>query len=825
MFGETPRKVARFILKFRWPIILINTLVLVLLLATFAKRGQLFQEHVEYMTVLRNNPLTKNPDHIAPTPIFNSDYHVWFDENNQELKAFDEFQKIFSKDDNLIVVVIAQNGDIFTNDNLKSLKFLTDQAWTVPYVARVDGLTNFNYTYVDDDDLLVEDFIDETPFAPKQLIEKKKLALADSLLPHFVISPKGDITQIQLRVIIPPDFPTGNLATKAGIEAVVAKITQKQVADENGQLVANPHYNPNLEIRLAGTVMLSSAFQAFALKDMRTLMPAMFIFIMIVLFISLRSFWGTISPILLLISSVFFPIALFVGLLQFSLNNATMNVIQMLIAVAIADSVHILAIFYRGLRNGLDKKAAVTFTVEKNFLPCLITSLTTAIGFFSLTLQDIPPFRDLGLFGGVGTLYAFMASTFTLPAFLSILPFKRKKIDLKQIETHESKGYEGLVDFIIKYQSLIRIVALLSIIAAVYFIFQIKVDNNAVKYFAKHTSFRQATHYIDENIIGVNPVEFSFDSGEENGIYEPAFLKSIERFQAYIASHPEYNITYVSGITDIIKRINQTMHGNNPTYYKIPEQGETTAAGDSIDARKLIAQYMLLYQMSLPQGMELTNQIDLRNQITRVTAFTRSTSSFKMLEDMKTIKKWMHENMPSIEVETVGVAIMFGQLFKIAIPGMLKSLAVSLFFITIALMVTFRSVKIGLYSMIPNIWPIAFMFGIIGLTGITVNMSVATVGMITLGIAVDDTVHFLTKYLRGAREGKGQRYAILYSLRQVAAPLFFTSIILLAGFGSLLRSDFVLNSDLGLYCGGIIALALLADFILLPAVILKFDKS
>ncbi len=824
MFGSTPRRIGEFVLKHRWLIILSNIILLVAVLAGVMNRGKTFQAHIEYMQAIRNNPLIADSSHVDPPPFFDADYHVFFDADNPEMVAYDQFQEIYAKEDNLIMVFVAKDGDVFTNENLASLQYLTDGAWTVPYVNRVDGLSNFNYTYVDDDDLLVEDFIVDLPLSSAGLAEKKRLALSDPLMPHFLVSKKGDITQVQLRVIIPKAFPTGHLEARAGVEALVAQITHVEIPDESGNLIANPHYNPNVEIRLSGTVMLNTAFQEFAQNDVQNLLPLMFIFIMVVLTISIRSFWGTVSPIVLLLTAVVFPIGLFVGILQFSLTNPSTNVVQMLVAVAIADAVHVLTIFYRGLRNGLDKRGSVIFTVEKNFLPCLITSLTTAIGFYCIMFQSIPPFRDLGLFAGTGTLYAFFASVFTLPAFLSLLPFKRREVDEAAIKAYEGRGYERLTDFVVAYQKPIRLTALVTTAVALYFIFQIKVDNTAVKYFEEGTEFRTATQYIDNNIIGVNPIEFNFDSGEDYGIYDPQYLKKIEAFQNYIAARPEYSITYVSGITDIVKRINQTMHGNDPAYYRIPESGEVTADGEAIDAKKLIAQYMLLYQMSLPQGMELTSQIDIRNRSTRVTAYVRSISSFELLSNVKEINGWIATNIPSVNAIAVGVPMMFGRLMALAIPSMLRSLVISFIFITAILMLTFKSVRIGLFSMIPNVWPLAVVFGGIGALGIKVNMSVAVVGLITLGIAVDDTVHFLTKYLHGKHEGHNQRDALQFAFRQVAAPLVFTSVILVAGFGSLTQSQFVLNSDMALYCTIVIALALFADFILLPATILRFDK-
>ena len=169
MFGNAPQKIAQFVLKYRWPIIIVNNLFVILLIIGLAQRGKTFSEHEEYMRVVQNNPLAKDENHVSPPPFFDGDYHVWFDADNSEMLAYDDFQQVFSKEENLIIVAVAKNGDVFTNENLASLKLLTDESWRVPYVSRVDGLTNFNYTYVQEDELLVEDFIYSVPLTDSEL--------------------------------------------------------------------------------------------------------------------------------------------------------------------------------------------------------------------------------------------------------------------------------------------------------------------------------------------------------------------------------------------------------------------------------------------------------------------------------------------------------------------------------------------------------------------------------------------------------------------------------------------------------------------------------
>jgi predicted RND superfamily exporter protein len=822
------RNLAEATLRYRWAILLLNILALAWLLTGMAARGKEFGDHIAYMRALRESPQVADTAHVIPPPIFNADYHVWFDKDNPDLVAFDRFQKVFAKEELALVAVAAKEGDIFDNRHLATLRTLTERFWTVPYVNRVDGLVNFNYTTADGDELLVEDFIPSTPLAEADLAEKKRVALADPILSKFLLSRDAGMTQIALRVIVPEGYPEGHIEAKRAMDSLV------QLARAE---------NPGLDFRLGGTVVMNTAFNEFAQKDSQTLVPLMFLIIILALAFLLRSFWGTVLPMGLLVTSILFPIALFVGVMGMSLNNASVNVVQILVTIAIADSVHILTIFFQGMKQGMKRNEAIVHTFQVNFIPCLITSATTAAGFFSLLLQDVPPFRDLGLFAGAGSLYAFLASVFTLPALLSLIPFRaRAKAAAPATGSAGAAATPqpaagspdrgallpqwpvAWVDRIDRRKKSIAWASLFLALASLGLFTRLVVDSSAVKFFSEETEFRQATEYIDGNIIGTNPYEFGFDAGSEGGVYDPAFLKKLERFQEYLLSRPDFRFTYVSSIVDVVKRLNQTLHGGDPAYYAIPDRDSVTAEGDTLRARNLIAQYILLYTLSLPQGMDLTNQVNVDNSKARVTAFQQQLTSSRQTAVAAEINAWLDREMPEAGARTLGVPIMFGNMMEMAMPGMLKGAATSLLLITFMLVVTFRSLRAGLLSMIPNVLPVVVMYGIIGLSGYMVNLSVAVVAMITLGIAVDDTVHFMQHYLEGIRQGLPRKQAIVRSFQECGLAIVFTSIILVAGFLSLTLSDFAVNQDLGMFCSLVWVLALLAEFTVLPAIILLIGE-
>lgn len=817
------RTLGEWTLKWRWLIIVVNLAVLAVVLAGMGKRGKEFGDHMAYMQAVRENPRLVDSAHVSPPPIFDADYHVWFSKDNPDLNAFDEFQRVFAKEELGMVAVKSHSGDIFTNKNLATLRTLTEKFWTVPYVNRVDALVNFNLTTATGDELVVEDFIPAgASLSDSALAAKKAAALADPIISKFLLSKDAGMTQISLRVVAPKEDPMAHIQAKHAMDSLVNLARAE---------------NPDLEFKMGGTVVMTSAFNEYATDDFKTLVPLMFTVIIVVLSGLLRSFLGTVIPVGLLITSIAFPIALFVGMFGMSLDNASINVIQILTTIAIADSVHILTIFFQGLKLGMSKREALLYSFETNFMPCLVTWANTAVGFYSLLLQDIPPFQSLGLIAGTGTLYAFLASVFTLPAILSLFPFKPKKgtrpDDVAAAIAHDREARRkalpqwpiALVDWLDRVKKPILWISVVLTVAAGLLIFRIQVDSHAVKYFGPDTEFRQATEYIDKNIIGTNPFEFGFDAGESGGVYDPAFLKKVERFQEHLLSRPDYRFTHVSSIVDVVKRLNQTLHGGDPAFYSIPDRDSVTAEGDTLRARNLIAQYVLLYTLSLPQGMELTNQVDIDNRRARITGYQQSTTSSEQARVAEEINAWIQKEMPETGARSLGVPVMFANMMNMAMPGIIGGTGTSMFLITLLLILTFRSFKAGMLSLIPNIWPIVMLYGLVGLSGYMVNLSVAVVGMITLGIAVDDTVHFMLHYLDGIKAGMTRKRAIVQSFQECGVAILFTSVILIAGFMMLSLSDFAINRDLGMFCSLVWALALVAEFTILPAVILTFGKD
>ena len=341
---------------------------------------------------------------------------------------------------------------------------------------------------------------------------------------------------------------------------------------------------------------------------------------------------------------------------------------------------------------------------------------------------------------------------------------------------------------------------------------QNEINDEFVKYFDESVPFRVDTDYASKNLLSPYTIEFSVQSDETGGIAEPKYLNELEAFVKHLESYEQ--VSHVFTLTDTMRRLNKSMHGDDPDMYKLPE------------SRELSAQFLLLYEMSLPYGLDLNNQIDVDKSSTRITMTTVNLSSNEVLELEQSIDEWVENNLVDYKVEAASPNLMFAHIGIENAKSLMGGTTIALVVISLVLMLALRSLKIGLLSLIPNLVPMGIAFGIWGIIDGQIGMSVSIVAGMTMGIVVDDTVHFLSKYLRARREkGYDTQAACLYAFTHVGQALIVTTMVLVAGFLVLAMSSFKMNGDMGLVTALTIAIALVIDFLLLPPLLMYFDKN
>jgi len=723
-----------------------------------------------------------------------TNYRVFFSEDNPQLLAFDALEKTYSKNDNVLFILTPKDGKVFSKNTLQAIVEFTKMAWQIPYNTRVDSITNFQFTSANEDDLKVGDLItDPMTLTPAELEKKKSIALAEPQLLRRLISTNADVTGINVTIQLPDINPVTETPE-------VVKFSR-----ELAQKIRDKY--PNIEIRMAGMIMMNNAFSEASINDFKFLVPLSYGLMLVFLALLIKSFTGTVLTLIVIILSVIIAMGTG-GWIGYPITPPTTSTPVIILTMAIASSVHLLVTFFHELYKGKDRFESISETLRINFQPVALTSFTTALGFLSMNFSEVPPFQQLGNMVAIGVVASFFMVIFFMPALLSFIPLKSK-----QKVGDDDPLMIRFSRFIINFRKQLLTGMIILVIVLVAFIPRNELNDVFVHYFDKEIQFRQDVDYASEHLTGTYLLDYSLESGSSGGISNPEYMKDVEKFTNWFRKQPE--TIHVNSISDTMKRLNKNLHADRPEWYKVP------------GTRDLAAQYLLLYEMSLPLGLDLNNQINIDKSSTRFVVTLKVLSTNQMLTLEKRAGIWLKQNTKHItSAMGSGPTIMFAHIGKRNIKSMLTGTTVALIMISLVLILAFRSIKMGLISMIPNLVPAAMGFGLWGIFVGEVGLALAIVTGMTLGIVVDDTIHLMSKYLRARREqGMNTFDSIQYAFNTVGRALVITSIVLAAGFLVLAFSSFKLNSGMGLLTSIIILLAILADFFLLPPLLMKLEEK
>jgi hypothetical protein len=728
---------------------------------------------------------------------FSTNYRIFFSSENPQLNAFDALEKTYAKTDNVMFVLKKPGGSVFDVDVLRAVQEITEQAWKMPYVSRVDSISNFQHTYAEGDDLIVVDLVGNDPasYTPEEREKLKEVAFDEPLLLNRLISSDGKTTGIAATVQFQREDPMEVVKTSAAARKIMADIQKKY---------------PQLETALSGIVLMNNSFMEASMKDMGSLVPLMYLVLLVALFLFLRSLSGTFVTLVVMAFSTIFAMGM-AGWLGIKLTPPSASAPTIILTLAIADSVHILISFFNALRQGNKKREAIAEAIRINLQPVTLTSVTTAVGFLALNFSDAPPFGHLGNITAIGVMAALVFSIVLLPALLSFIPFKEKQ-PAAQGAVESKPRMERFADFVIARRKVLLIVMGTLTLGLSALVPTIDLNDQFVQYFDKSVTFRKDTDFMIDNLTGVYTVEYSLQSEGSGAISEPEYLQNLLKLTDWLYQQPE--VLHVYSMADIFKRLNKNLHGDDPNWYRLPQ------------GRDMAAQYLLLYEMSLPYGLDLNDRINVDKSATRLTVTVKDLSTKELRAFYSRVSEWEKENLPAyMWAQATGPAVMFAYISERNIESMTKGNIIAILIICALIGLTLMSVRIGFFSMIPNLVPIGMAFGLWAIIEGQVNMASAMIMAISLGIVVDDTVHFLSKYFRARREkGLSAEDSVRYAFVTVGPALIVTTFTLVLGFGVLAMSTFQLNQTMGILTAIAIVCALVADFLLLPAALLLFDR-
>lgn len=719
-----------------------------------------------------------------------NDYRYFFEEDDPERVAFQRLQDTYTKNDNILLVLAPKGGDVFTRDVLAATEAITKRAWQTPYAIRVDSLSNYQHTRADGDDLVVRELVENSHALTDAELERvRSIALHEPLLRRRLINDEGSVSAVNITLELPGKSSNEQVPAIEHVRGIAADIETTY---------------PDIVVHLSGMVALNNSFFEASMSDLTTLMPVMFLALLLTLVLFLRSGIGTLAAVAVVGASVAVAVGV-AGWIGIPITAPSSTAPTMILTLAIADSVHIIVTALQKMRrDNFTKGKAIIESMRVNAGAVFVTSITTIIGFLSLNASDVQPFRDLGNITAIGVAAAFVFSFTLLPALFMLLPLRLAQVTAS-LQRFSLLG--RLADIVIAHRRTALALSAVFTLGSAALLPSNQLNDQFVDYFSDSFEFRRDTDFIVENLTGIYTIEFSIAAPGAGGVAEPTYLKTLDAFAQWYRT--QEGVVHVNTFSDVMRKVNKSMNGDRPEAYRLP------------DSREVAAQYLLLYEMSLPYGLDLNNQLDIEKSASRFIVTTENLNSVALRDLAAAGEHWLVEHAPSMHGKAASPGLMFAYVSARNIQSMLWGTAGAMLLISLILIIALRSLSFGGLSILPNIVPAITAFGLWGLFVGKVDLGLSMVAAMSLGIVVDDTVHFLSKYVRYRRElALSAEDAVRAAYGSVGRALVVTSVVLIAGFGILSFSPFGLNGGMGQLTALTIALALLTDFVMLPALLL-----
>jgi len=724
---------------------------------------------------------------------FNPDLETYFPEGHPAVIRYNEIDDMFIPTDNLIIAVHSNEGTLFNGDSLKVIEELTKKSWTIPYSVRVDSLTNYSYVKSVNDDLIVEPFIEEAEKKSIEFFEKREnLVAGEDIIYKSLISEDKKTSVVS--IIVDPPGPNKEDQNSELINYILGFIEPIKESNEN------------LDIRLLGNPYLDYISPRIVKAEMPVVMPLMLLLIFFIVFLMIRSYVAVLATFVVILMSL---IATFgsIGILGSPLNQMVTTIPILIITLALADCIHLFSIYFQNRVKGISSKESMEKSLEMNIQPLFLTTISTCIGFLCLNFIEVAPLRDFGNAVAIGIGFAFIFTIFFIAPIVSFFEVKTASKVTKQTRFSTSVG-----SFILKNGN-----KLIFSITSISFLILLcipmnELDENPTQMYAEgFTSFSSDTLWLDEKLSVTFPVNF-LATNKEGQVSDPDFLKILDKFSVWLEEREQVN--HVTSLANNMKNLNKSMHGDDPEWKKIPENAD------------LSAQYLFFYEMSLPMGLDLNSSISQDRKSTKISATLKDMSANEFKEFNNEVLGYLQQNnLENMISEPSSFRVIFTYMVEAIVNSLLYGLFIGILLITLIIGLFFRSYLLPALSIFPNILPIGMGFGLWGLFVGDVGFMVA-VGMgSTLGVIVDFTVHFLSKYELARKEfKKSVEESVIYSFETVGFALIIMTVVLALGFSVLNLVTFIPIQDFAKFSVICFIGGLIINFLFLPNLLIKFDK-
>lgn len=728
--------------------------------------------------------------------------HLRFDSSSEgsvprgdpDQEYFEVIKDDFGNDQVAMLVLVndAELG-IFEPETIAKIKRLTDSIADFEGVDNVVSLTNSRFlSGVSGDELTNDLIIPSVPPDRDSARLVRRHVLNNPLFHKTLVSPDGRAAAINIFLANQSD----SILLASGVDDRIARLARAEAGPE--------------ETYYAGLIHTRMTINKAMHRDLRVFVPASFLLILLILFLSFRSPRGMVLPAVTIIISLIWTFGL-IGRVGVPINMTMTIIPPLLIAIASSLTIHIIATYIDIAATIGDKLEVVRETFRSLASPLITAGVTTAIGFGSLMISPIPNIQKVGLFSVAGILAAiFIAFTF-VPAVLAVIPIPARTKARKQAGGFMASLVESIIAFNLNHRIAILIVAGLVLAGSIAGLTRVRVDTDFLSYFKEGSEVRQAADVIGDNLAGVSTFYVVVEGGESYVMRRGDVLRGVDSLQKYLESRP--SIDKATSMVNIVKLFHQAMNSDDSAYFKVP------------DSQDVLEEAIFL---TVDQEDPAVRAHYVVEDYSSMSIFARSqlVSTSDLAETIADVERFAGEVLPEgVKATATGTVVVMAKSIDSIIQGQRDSLLLAFALIFLIMSFLFRSPRVGLISMISNTVPIFVIFGIMGWFDMPLNIGTSVVASISLGIAVDDTIHYMMYFRRELSNGAGPQEAVVRSLRHVGKPVINTSIALALGFGVICFSDFGMLVSVGLLTAITMITCLISDLFLTSALLLTFDFS
>jgi predicted RND superfamily exporter protein len=735
--------------------------------------------------------------------------------SGDESRAFyDRARKLFGNDETLLLVLHRPEG-IFERDVLAAIARLSKRVAAVDGVAGVLSLSTAPHISSHDGELVIAPLFEMPPGDAAGLEQVKRKALGNPLFRGSLVTEAADTTSLVINLV---DMPEAEFTRMHPAEALPGWLVRRleiappplaeQAIDHQIRAMAAEELGPGVDTWLVGSAHIKAETTRTLIDDLMLVIPLAVLLIAVVAFLSFRTLRGVLLPVSAIGLSLVWTVGAMAAIDPF-LNLVTMSVPMLLIVIGFAYAVHVVSCYYHALEEEGPGSAAER-GLYAVLLPTFLTSTTTVAGFFSLVTHPLTAIRQFGLYGGIGVGLAGLAAISFVPAVLQLLREPRPRAaaepDAPAAHAEPRKPFDRFLAWLGEFDcrnaaGIFTLVIALSLLSGLG-IPRIEVNSTVVSNFPEESQVRQAVYAVNRHLGGAGQLNVILETDYPKGFTEPSILAQVEELEAWLAEQP--SLTGTTSILSYIKLLHQAFHDGDPVQYRIPA------------TRNLVAQ-LLFFGAS----EETERFIDSQQQIANLLVRTTALDSVDLGEVVERVERRLAELREPLRGRVTGNLVLIARTNDEVAVGQAISVLSAFGSIFAIMALLFMSLRIGLIAMIPNVFPVLLYFGVLGWSGVTLNVTTGLVASIVLGIAVDDTVHFLSNFNRFARATGNEIEGVKATLLHLGRPVTYASLALCAGFAVLGLSDLQQQAEFGLLAAGTLLAAAAADLTFNPALTSK----